>query len=67
MSARIYIELQAMLIKASKKQAPFQNLDYNLVHAVEASIKKFKEYIDFIKSNDIYFLATLLDPRVKTQ
>jgi hypothetical protein len=67
MAARMYIELQAMLTKASKRQEPFQNLDHNLVHAVEAGITKFKDYIDFMKGNDIYFLATLLDPRVKTQ
>jgi hypothetical protein len=63
----MYIELQAMLTKASKRQEPFQNLDYNLVHAVKAGITKFKDYVDFMKGSDIYFLATLLDRRVKTQ
>jgi hypothetical protein len=67
MSARMYLELQSLLTKALKQQAQFQNLDHNLVHAVKAGIDKFKDYIDIIKGNDIYFLATLLDPRVKTQ
>jgi hypothetical protein len=30
-------------------------------------MNKFKDYVDIIKGNNIYFLATLLDPWVKTQ
>ena len=34
---------------------------------MESGITKFDDYYKLIKSNDIYFIATILDPRIKTQ
>jgi hypothetical protein len=67
MSARMYIELEGLLTKASKKRDEYHYLDRDLVHAVEAGLQLFKEYLGFMKDNDIYFLATILDPRIKTK
>ena len=67
LSARMYLELQSLLLKASRKQKPFSTLDNNLVHAVKVGIEKLEEYVNIMKDNDIYFLATILDPRIKTQ
>jgi hypothetical protein len=67
MSARMYIELEGLLTKASKKRDEYCYLDQDLVHAVEAGLQLFKEYLGFMKNNDIYFLATILDPRIKTK
>ena len=55
------------MLKASRKQKPFSTLDNNLVHAVKVGIEKLEEYVNIMKDNDIYFLATILDPRIKTQ
>jgi hypothetical protein len=66
MSARMYMDLNNLLSKASKKQAPFERLDHTITSAVEAGIDKFKEYFDAMKVVDLYFLATILDPRIKT-
>jgi hypothetical protein len=30
-------------------------------------LKLFRKYFSLIKNNDIYFLATILDPRIKTK
>ena len=30
-------------------------------------LEKFKEYLNIIKGNNIYFLATILDPQIKTK
>ena len=40
--------------------------DYN-IDAVKVGLDLFNEYYNFIKSNDIYYSATVLDPRVKTK
>ena len=66
LSARMYLELQSIFVKASRKQKPFSTLDNNLVHAVKVGIEKLEEYVNIMKDNDIYFLATILDPQIKT-
>jgi len=59
----MYLELQNLLSKASKKQQkPFSTLDNNLVNAVKVGIKKLEEYVNIMKDNDIYFLATIINP-----
>jgi hypothetical protein len=37
------------------------------VRAVDKGLDKFNEYYSLLKSNDIYFIATVLDPQIKTQ
>ncbi len=34
---------------------------------VDAGLKLFQEYLGLMNSNDIYFLAMMLDPRIKTK
>jgi hypothetical protein len=62
MSARMYLELQDLLSKASKKQKPFSTLDNNLVNAVKVEVKKLEEYVNIMEDNNIYFHL-----RIKTQ
>ena len=42
-------------------------IDENIIYVIEYGIIKFDDYYKLIKSNDIYFIATILDPRIKTQ
>ena len=67
MLARIYLELEGLLIRASKKRDEYRNLDQNLVHAVNTGLKLFQEYLGLMKGNDIYFLIIILNPYIKTK
>jgi hypothetical protein len=67
MLARIYIQLQAMLKSIKRRDPPFDTIDVNIIKAVDVGLEKFNEYYGLMKSNDIYFIATVLDPRIKTQ
>ena len=66
MTARIYASLRTTLTSIKRKEGPFKNFNYNLVHAVNKGLEKFNKYFKLIKSNNIYFITTVLDPRVKT-
>jgi hypothetical protein len=67
MSARIYIQIQSILTAIKRRDPPFNTINENIVRAIESGITKFNDYYKLIKSNDIYFIATILDPRIKTQ
>jgi len=67
MSARIYIQIQSILTAIKKRDPLFDTIDENIVRVIESSIIKFDDYYKLMKSNDIYFIATILDPRIKTQ
>jgi len=65
-TARIYASLRITLTSIKRKEGPFKNFNHNLVYAVNKGLEKFNKYFKRIKSNNIYFIATVLDPRVKT-
>ena len=65
-TARIYASLRTTLTLIKRKEGLFKNFNYNLVHVVNKGLKKFNKYFKLIKSNNIYFITTVLDPRVKT-
>ena len=50
-----------------KKEGEYASFDMSLVAAATKGYEKFKEYYDEMKKNDIYWIASVLDPRVKTK
>jgi hypothetical protein len=48
-AARMYLELQNILSKPSKKQKPFSTFDNNLVNTIKVGIKKLEEYVNIMK------------------
>ena len=66
-SAMLYKRLEQTLYRITKKEGEYAQFDKNLIDAVKVGLDLFNEYHSFMKSNDIYYLATILDPRVKTK
>jgi hypothetical protein len=58
----LYKRLEDMLLKITWKQDEYAAFDQDLIEAVKAGQDVFKGYNSFIKGNDIYLLATILDP-----
>ena len=67
MSARMYLQLEQTLKKISKRDGQFAGFDDNIVKAVKVGLLKFEEYNGYMQGNDIYYIAAVLDPRVKTR
>lgn len=63
----MFTDLGILLKKIIAKQGEFARLDRDLLAAVEEGEKVFKKYFDHLKDSDFYYLATVLDPRVKTE
>ena len=51
----------------SRKQGSFSYFEDDIVNAVKVGMVKFKEYQELMADNDIYYLVTILDPRIKIQ
>jgi hypothetical protein len=66
-SAMLYKQLEQMLYRITKKEGEYTQFDKNLIDAVKVGLDLFNEYHSFMKSNNIYYLATILDPRIKTK
>src|ERR1700722_11295253 len=67
LSARIYIQLENTLKGISKMQGKYTHLNKDLVTAVEKGLLKFEEYNGLMKEINIYYIAYVLDPQIKTQ
>ena len=64
-AARMYVQLYNTLTEVTKKQGKFASYDSELILACESGLEKFNKYYDHMKENDIYYLATIFDPRIK--
>jgi hypothetical protein len=67
MLARMYNEVGLLLRQISQKQGQFSHIDSDLVLAVKAGIEVFNKYYGYIGEHDLYYITTLLDPRIKTK
>jgi hypothetical protein len=63
----MYNEVGLLLRQISKKQGPFAAIDSDLVSAVEVGIETFNKYYSSLREHDLYYIATLMDPRIKTK
>jgi len=67
MLARMYNEVGLLLQQISRKQGPYTNIDSGLVSAVKKGKETFDKYYGLLEEHDLYYIATILDPRVKTK
>jgi hypothetical protein len=45
----------------------YTEFDNTLVEAAKYGLEKFNEYNNYMKGNDIHYIASALDPRIKCQ
>jgi len=67
MSVKMYCQLQTFLKKVVNRDGEFSGFDNELVRGCDAGLELFNEYFDYMQQNDIYLIASVLDPRVKTR
>ena len=63
----MYLQLKNTLKGISKREGVYAEFDSTLVKAAKYGLEKFNEYNGYIKGNDIYYIASVLDPRIKCQ
>ena len=62
LSAHMYLQLENTLKGISKREGVYAEFDSTLVEAAKYGLEKFNEYNGYIKGNDIYYIASVLDP-----
>lgn len=62
----IYYELHDILEDAASFEGEFSDLSPDISKAVTAGIQKYRKYYDILDSQDLYYIALVLDPRFKT-
>ena len=67
MLARMYNEVGLTLYQISRKEGDYRNIDSGLVSAVNKGIEVFDKYYGLMDEHDLYYIATVLDPRIKTK
>lgn len=67
MAPRLYEELYSMLLAIRERRGDWKNLSAEATILVSDGISLLKRYYDYVKCNDIYYIARILDPRIKTK
>jgi hypothetical protein len=67
LAAQFYIQIQATLNLIMRKEGKYAVFDNTLINAVKAEVKTFERYNNFMQNNDIYLIASVLNPRIKIQ
>ena len=67
MLARMYNEVGLTLYQIARKEGDYRNIDSGLVSAVNKGIEVFDKYYGLMDEHDLYYIATVLDPRMKTK
>ena len=62
----LYLKLDKLLQSIVKKQGVYATYDPSLIEAARKGLEKFNEYYLEMMKNDMYWIACILDPRVKT-
>ncbi|KAJ5894613.1 hypothetical protein N7495_006304 [Penicillium taxi] len=61
----VYYGLDDLLHNVASRQEGFEGLPRDIAGAVENSIQKYKKYYYYMDATDLYYIALLLDPRIK--
>jgi hypothetical protein len=56
-----YTNLELLLELIIKRQGEYDSYNTSIIIAVKAGLEVFKEYYSYIKENDIYWIAYILD------
>jgi hypothetical protein len=64
---RYYTDLELLLELIIKRRGEYNSYNISIIIVVKARLEVFKEYYSYIKENDIYWIAYILDPRIKTK
>lgn len=66
MLVSLYLKLEKLLTDVSKGQGDFASIKNNLALVAKTRLDKFKDYHDYMKANNIYYITIILDPQIKT-
>lgn len=67
MAARMFEELHSILLAIKERRGDWQNVSSTLTAPIADGITLLEHYHDCVKDNDIYYIASVLDPRIKTK
>ena len=66
MLVRMYNEVGLTLHQITRKQGEFSSIDDGLTHAIHKGIEVFDKYWGLLgDEHDLYYIATVFDPRIK--
>lgn len=66
MAARMFGELRSILFAIKEQQGEWQQVSAAITVLVSDGISLLKQYHDCVKKNDILYIPSVLDPRLKT-
>jgi hypothetical protein len=61
----IYFKMVEFFNQATRRDSKFAQYDDRIISALQASKEKFEKYGEFIKETPIYYIASMLDSRLK--
>ncbi|KAJ5900313.1 uncharacterized protein N7473_004383 [Penicillium subrubescens] len=67
MAARMFEELRSILLAIKERRGEWQKTSAAITISVSDGISLLERYHDCVKDNDIYYIASILDPRIKTK
>jgi hypothetical protein len=62
---RIFLNLSQLLYKIAGQEDNYTEYNLSITNAVKAALPKLKEYNRYVDDTIIYFVAAVLDPRLK--
>ncbi|CAG7933073.1 unnamed protein product [Penicillium olsonii] len=67
MAARMFGELRSILLASKVRRGEWQKVSPAVTVPISDGISLLEKYHDCVKYNDIYYIASVLDPRIKTK
>jgi hypothetical protein len=67
MTARMFGELRCILLPIKERRGEWQKVSPAITVPVSNGISLLEKYHDCVKDNDVYYIASVLDPRIKTK
>ena len=64
-STSIYFSLSKLLNQAGNRKGPYAIYPLAITEAVHRSLERFNKYYKFMDNNITYYIASILDPRIK--